>query len=58
MSDTFSYCGCQYEPDQEFQEEHWIEVTINGESFLHCNVCDSDIGYEHVDYHKGEVVLI
>ena len=50
MSDTFAYCGCQYEPDQEFQNEHWIEVRINGETFLHCDLCDCDIKHEIKEY--------
>ena len=59
MSDTFTYCGCQYEPDEDFQREHWIEQRINAqEVILHCDLCDCDIKYEIVEYHNGEVVII
>ena len=48
MSDTFAYCGCQYEPDQDFQREHWHEEPETG--IVHCDICDTDIHYEVVEY--------
>ena len=51
MSDTFHYCGCQYEPDQSFADEHWVEVRISeSETITHCDLCDSDINYEVFEY--------
>ena len=48
MSDTFSYCGCQYEPSAEFQKEHWHEDKETG--VTHCDLCDLDIGQEIKEY--------
>ena len=51
MSDTFYFCGCQYEPNEEFQMEHWIEVRISEtETITHCDLCDCDIMSEIVEY--------
>jgi hypothetical protein len=51
MSDTFAFCGCQYEPDKEFQKQHWHEVRIDEQTTVtHCDLCDNDIGYQCVEY--------
>ncbi len=49
MSDTFAFCGCQYEPDAEFQREHWHTVEADAR-ILHCDLCDCDVHYEIVEY--------
>lgn len=54
MCDTYAYCCCQYEPDQEFQSKYWVADEDTG--IMHCDLCGCEVKYEIVNRHVGKVV--